>query len=140
MLSLLAMSGSGCSAIIQKLHQRSEFVAELPSFLTLALLASAAMCFVLHLFLPREAEKGGRMGLRSFAFPAVSGLCIGCLHLMNLVLAGKLPSVIHFPVYNVGSMILTGVLGALIFRERSGRMQIAGFAIGCIAILIVGLC
>jgi len=136
--ALLAMSGSGVTAIIQKIHQRSEFSGELPSFLTAAFLFAAAFCFLLRFLFPSE-RCGGKAELRAALFPAVSGLCIGFLNLLNLTLAGKLPSVVHFPVYNVGSMILTGVLGSVLFKERITPVQAVGFAVGCAAILIVGL-
>lgn len=76
---------------------------------------------------------------RDLGFILFSGACIGALNVLNLTLAGKLPAVIHFPIYNLGSMILTGAAGALIYGERINKIQLIGFAIGCAAILIIGL-
>ena len=139
LFALLAMLGSGFTAVVQKLHQYSDYAQELPSFLVAAFLMAAFACFLLHFLFRREGGEVGRITLRRAAFPVFSGISIGMLNLMNLMLAGRLPSVIHFPIYNVGSMILTGVLGAILFRERHKPMEIVGFAIGCVAILIIGL-
>ena len=67
------------------------------------------------------------------------GLCVGFLNILNLTLAGKLPAVIQFPIYNIGGMILTGVLGAILFGEKNTKKQLIGFGIGCVSILIIGL-
>jgi aspartate carbamoyltransferase regulatory subunit len=77
---------------------------------------------------------------RHLKLPAIiSGLCVGIVNILNLYLSGKIPAVIQFPVYNIGNMILTGVLGALIFREKHTIKQFIGFGIGCLGILLIGL-
>ena len=137
--ALMAMCGSGATAVVQKIHQRSEFAGELPSFLAVVFLTAATICFVTHLFMPRAACDERSVSVKTTLFPVVSGLCIGFLNILNLTLAGKLPSVIQFPIYNVGSMILTGVLGAILFKEKNSRTEIIGFGLGCAAILMIGL-
>lgn len=139
LFALLAMCGSGATAVVQKIHQRSEFAGELPAFLVVVFLTAATICFAAHFFLPRVEVSARSGGATSALFPVISGLCIGFLNLINLTLAGKLPSVIQFPIYNVGSMILTGVLGAILFKEKNSRIEIIGFGLGCVAILLVGL-
>ena len=61
------------------------------------------------------------------------------MNFVNLKLAGAIPAVIHFPVYNVASMMLTAVAGRVFFGERIGRRKLLGFGIGLIAITIIGL-
>ncbi len=156
LLSLLACFGSGATAILQKIQQSSEVRDELMSFLALAFLFASAFSLLLSL-LPghRDGEKGDSADSaakeetppadrekRIFAnlrFALFSGACVGLLNIFNLILAGKLPSVVHFPIYNIGSMILTGIGGRVIFGEKLSPMQAVGFGIGCIAILIIGL-
>jgi len=56
-----------------------------------------------------------------------------------LNLAGKLPAIILFPVYNIGSIILTGIFCTIIYKEKNTKTGIIGFVIGCISIMIIGI-
>ena len=148
LFSLLACFGSGFTAVMQKLQQSSAVREELMAFLVLAFSLAALLSLALS-FLPRRgepavadgasAEEHRTVWLRTLRFVLFSGVCVGLLNVFNLILAGKLPAVVQFPIYNVGSMILTGVGGRLIFGERLTHSQLVGFGIGCVAILIVGL-
>ncbi len=136
--SLIALFFSGLSAIIQKTHQKSQFAEELPSFLVCAFLISSVIAIILYFVLPKTQEKlpSAKVFIR---ISAISGIFAGALNFLNLILAGKIPAVIQFPIYNIGSVVLTGILGSLIFRENNSRQQKIGFAIGLVAILIIGL-
>ena len=159
-LALLACFGSGATAIVQKIQQNSDVREELMPFLVVAFTIASLISLALS-FIPgkpeektdderdSEREDAETRGFASpewkktvFAnlrFALFSGFCVGALNILNLILAGKLPSVVQFPIYNIGGMILTGIGGRLIFAEKLTRMQAVGFAVGCCAILIIGL-
>ena len=136
--ALLAMTGSGVTAIIQKVHQHSDFAKELRAFLMYTFVFCSAMSFLLSK-IPTGKKTQSVKGSKRFAISVVSGLFVGLLNIFNLMLAGKIPAVILFPVYNVGGMIITGVAGAIIFKEKNTPKQIWGFVIGCVAIAVIGL-
>ena len=71
--------------------------------------------------------------------PICLGVCVGALNLLNLNLSGKIPSVILFPIYNVGSLLLTTVISSVIYKDKISKRQSVGFVIGIVAILIVGI-
>lgn len=138
--SVLAMSGSGFTAVLQKIHQRSDFSNELSLLLTLSFLLSSALMFVLSLITKDKTKTEVRIINKKIILTAtVSGIFIGILNYLNTFLAGKLPSVILFPIYNIGSIILSGIICAFLFKETNTKKQILGFIIGCIAILFIGL-
>lgn len=136
--AVFAMSGSGVTAIIQKVHQHSAFAHELRVFLMYTFVFCAAMSFLLSRLPFGEKTSSVKAG-KKVAISVVSGLFVGLLNILNLTLAGKIPAVILFPVYNVGGMIMTGVAGAIIFKEKNTKKQILGFVIGCVAIAVIGL-
>ena len=136
--ALLAMTGSGVTAIIQKVHQHSDFAHELRVFLIYTFAFGAIFSFILA-HLPTGDKKTAGKSRGRLTISVVSGLFVGLLNVLNLMLAGKIPAVILFPVYNVGGMIITGIAGALIFKEKNTPKQIGGFVIGCVAIGIIGL-
>lgn len=144
--AVLAALGSGTIAIIQKIHQLSEHSGELVLFLFLAL----SFCAVLSLFAylvyrPRTAveaeiqqDKGEKQRLYRLS-PIPLGICVGLLNFLNLTLAGRIPSVIQFPVYNVGSLIITFAVSVTLFKERLGIQKILGCIFGVAAIVMIGM-
>ena len=72
-------------------------------------------------------------------FPVFLGVSVAFLNFLNLKLAGVLPAAIQFPIYNVGSLILTSAVSVVAFREKLGIRKIVGYVIGIGAILMVGL-
>lgn len=138
-----AMLGSGINAIIQKTHQCSAFAKELPFFLVYSMFFSAIFTAVVFLIFcekktdkPRLSEK---QLLKNILMSICLGICVGALNFFNLELSGKLPSVIHFPVYNVGSMLFTSVISVAIYKDKPTKKQSIGFLIGIAAILVIGL-
>ena len=141
--ALLCMLGSGIIAILQKTHQYSDFANELPFFLVYALFFSALFTSIASLLIrdkkTNEEDTSKKRDLKDIFIPICLGICVSVLNFMNLSLSGKLPSAIHFPIYNIGSMILTSIISAVIYKDRPSKKQFVGFCLGIIAILIVGL-
>ena len=142
-----ASLGSGTNAVLQKIHQFSDYRQELKFFLLFALLFSAGFSLAGYL-LPQRGEKTAEQPkqkpmLRKERLwtlsPIPLGIFVGFLNFLNLMLAGRLPSVVQFPVYNIGSLILTGVISAIAFRERLSPRKLAGCAAGMAAILLIGM-
>ena len=140
-----AMLGSGANAILQKTHQLSEFSDEISFYLVYALFFSALFTGLISPFIredktapPCKINNRERI-LKKILLPALLGASVGILNFLNLTLSGKLPSVIHFPIYNVGSMLLISLICAIVYKEKTTAVQKIGFALGIIAILIIGL-
>lgn len=140
--TVVATLGSGINAVIQKIHQASEFKGELLPFLFFAMLFSSAFSFV-AVFLTRGSTSGENRAFlrcrRTVLFLLLGGVCVGVLNILNLKLAGKLPAVVQFPVYSVGSMILSGLAGRFVYKERMGTRKLIGFAVGCVAITVIAV-
>jgi len=141
--AIAAMLGSGINAIFQKTHQYSEFANELPFFLIYSMFFSTIFTAITSLIIREKKTDNPRFSgkemLKNIWKPLCLGICVGALNFFNLELSGKLPSVIHFPVYNVGSMLLTSGISAIIYKDKPTKKQGLGFVIGIAAILVIGL-
>ncbi|MBQ2875878.1 MAG: DMT family transporter [Clostridia bacterium] len=137
-LSLLAAVGSGFTAIIQKAQQTSASKNEIIPFLILAFIFASLLSFLLT-FTERCGIRSARGVIKKWRFILFNGVIVGALNIINLILAGRLAAVVQFPIYNIGSMILTGLGGFIIFKEKLSKFQFIGFGIGCVAILMIGL-
>ncbi len=140
----LAMLGSGANAIFQKTHQYSSFADELQLFLVYSLFFSSVFTGIVALLIRKGVENESALSkkqliIKKLIVPLCLGICVGLLNFLNLSLSGKLPSIILFPVYNVGSMLLSSIISALIYKDKPTKRQGFGFAIGIVAILIVGI-
>jgi drug/metabolite transporter (DMT)-like permease len=128
--------------VIQKIHQASEYDFELMPFLFFSLLFCAVFSFIAA-FLTRGRTKPVKSASFSkgyLVFVLVfGGLCVGILNILNLRLAGNLPAVVQFPIYSIGTMILTGLAGKFIYKETIGTRKLIGFIIGCIAITVIAI-
>ncbi len=140
-LALIASFGSGLTAIIQKIQQSSDYKNELVPFLLLAFFFASALSLSVSFFGGEEGSGSASASklLSEWKFILFSGVSIGLLNVLNLILAGKLRAIVQFPIYNIGGMILTGIGGRIIFGEKLSKNQLIGFIIGCAAILIIGL-
>lgn len=136
--SLISMTCSGCTAILQKIHQHSQFAYEFMGLSILEFIVAAIVLNILMLVSPK-ASQYQCLSKKEVSVGALNGIFLGALNLLNLNLAGKLPAIILFPVYNIGSIILTGILCTIIYKEKNSKKGIIGFAVGCIAIMIIGI-
>lgn len=138
--AIVAMLGSGINAIFQKTHQYSSYADELPLFLVCSLFFSALFTGLASFLIRGEkTNKTHKKSLKSIAVPICLGVCVGLLNFLNLSLSGKIPSIIQFPIYNVGNMLLTSGISAAIYKDKITRRQGIGLAVGIAAILVVGL-
>ncbi len=137
-MSLLSLVGSGMVAVTQKHHQNTVYADELACFVTLGLLFASLFSLIVAC-VRKGPEKPPRLTKKDVGFVVISGVCIGALNLLNLFLAGKIDAAVQFPVYNIGCMILTALFGAFVLKETHTKSQYAGFALGCLSIVLIGL-
>ena len=142
--AIIAMLGSGANAIFQKTHQHSLFADELQLFLVYSLFFSSLFTGIVSLVIRRREESEPdllkkQQVIKKIIVPLCLGICVGLLNFLNLSLSGKLPSIILFPVYNVGSMLLSSFISSLIYKDKPTKRQGVGFVLGIVAILIVGI-
>ncbi len=138
--AILSMLGSGMNAVIQKIHQASDFKTELVPFLFFALLFASILSLLASLL---SGGNGKRLSLyekkSSVLLMLLGGAVVGGMNVANLSLAGQIPAVIQFPVYNICSMTLTALAGRVLFGERIGTRKLVGFLVGLGAITVIGL-
>lgn len=140
--AFLAMLGSGTSAVVQKLHQNSAFKGELSAFVLYSFLFASALALIASL-VAKKVFCGERYSLfdrkNIVWLILISGMIVGFMNVANTNLTGKLPAIIQFPVYNIGSMIITAIIGKIVFNDNLSKRKLSGFILGLIAVTIIGL-
>lgn len=136
--SLLSMTGSGCTAVLQKIHQHSRHSEEFLSLLSLEFILASVILFVITPFFNKKTNIR-KLTRENIFTSSINGVFIGVLNMLNLHLAGRLPAVIVFPIYNIGSLVLSGVILSILFKEKASKMENIGFLLGISGIMLIGI-
>ncbi len=138
LVAMLSALGSGMNAVIQKLHRAVAPEGEITSLLLVSFTLAALFSFGFSLLAKGEHFCDGGIAKR-LGFVAFSGGAIGGLNILNLIIAGKLPAVVQFPIYNIGSLIIVGLVAGFVYKDRVSIKQLIGFVIGTMSVLTIGL-
>lgn len=140
---LCALLFSGGIGIVQK-EYAAENACPVDNFLFIAVaftvLFSLLITAILYLLDRKNDAPRSKTNLkRAFYGSLVLGAVMGSANKLNTHLAGVFPSVITFPVVNGGRILLTAVLGAILFREKTNLRQKAGILCGFIGIVLIAI-
>lgn len=139
MFALLTLLFSGMVGIFEKVHQTGPCKDDIHSFLSCAFIIIALLNAV-TLLIVRKKETI-RPSLKSGLIIAIlTGLVVVFYNRINLILAGALDTMIYYPISSGGSVLLTIVVSATLFREPLKRNHIYCFISGTAAILLLGIC
>ena len=134
----LFFAGGGVG-IIYRVFGKSEVSNNATSMLFFAAITSSLILFILA-HVTNGIGKCPRPQLEKTAvkYALLCGIT-GCIYIrMNLSLSAVIPSVIFFPVSNGATVILSSIVGWLLFKEKLTRSQIIGIILGMIAIVCIG--
>ncbi|MBQ8231759.1 MAG: DMT family transporter [Lachnospiraceae bacterium] len=136
-LALLAMFFSGVLGVLQKIFSMSEQSHLMNDYLATAF----SMMFLLTLVVYVFSNKGFRKSSPKFYTLAVlMGIATGLINMLNIFLAGKLPSIIVFPATNGGIIVATALASAIVFREKLSSRQKLSIILGVVSIIVIGVC
>ena len=136
-LAAIAFLLSGMAGVMEKIHQSTDGKEERMSFVFVA----CASMFVFSLvagIITRKDEKVNSL-VTTLPIAALTGLVIGLYSTVNLILSGKLDSMIYYPVANGGAMILTVFVSVIAFKERFDKARIVGTVMGLLGILLLSI-
>ena len=137
LLALVAFILSGMAGVMEKIHQSTDGAGERMSFVFVACIFMFAFSVIGGFITYKKREKNPVSVVPLLAIP--SGLVIGFYSMVNLTLAGKLASIIYYPIANGGAMILTVLVSVIVFREKFDRLRIIGTVVGILGILFLSL-
>ena len=101
------------------------------------LLFYAAILILRGDFKISEAPKPQR---RTFVITACICGFLGCLYnRLNIFLSGNLSSIVFFPCFNGGVVVLSAVLSAILLREHPGLRRRIGLILGIAGICVIGM-
>ena len=136
-LAVFAFFLSGMAGVMEKIHQSTAAREERMPFVFVACAFMFAFSFAAKWVTQRKEEKKPISSVILLA--AMSGVVIGSYSTVNLILSGKLDSMIYYPIANGGAMLLTVLVSATLFREKFNKTRMFGTAMGLLGILFLSL-
>lgn len=127
----------GLVGVLYKLFGNSPFSFDVEIMLLTAAIVSSLLFSIVGIVQAKSFSKI-KPDKTILIFMLLSGIA-SCLYIrMNLSLSNIIPSIVFFPVSNGGMVILSTVIGRIVFKEKLNTLQLCGIAIGCIAVVITG--
>lgn len=131
---IIALISSGGLGVVQKIQQKSAYASQTKMFILLAF----TFCFITSLMFFLFLKKGeNKIQSRNLISCSVIGVFFATCNILNTYLAGRLNSAIFFPLINIGSILLSLLLGFIIYRERLTKKDVCVLLLSALAIILV---
>lgn len=129
--------GNGMCSTVQKMQQIASGGKYKSEFMISALIIGSIM--LLPIVLYSEKGKISISVKKGWFWAAVRGIANGVVNLLVMILGGKLPISLLFPVISAGSIILSSAISVIFYKEKLTKIQLAGVAIGVVSIVFLNL-
>lgn len=131
--ALLTLLTNGICSVIQKYHQLLYSEAYRTEFLI-----SALLCVLFFTFIMYSADKS-RQPFTFCADGTVAGIMNGGANYIVLCLAATEKATVLFPVLSVANIIAVWVIGTFVFSEKIRKIQLVGFFIGILSVVLLNI-
>ncbi len=133
----LSFIGNGMCSVVQKMQQVASGGAYKNEFMIIALIMVAIS--MLALSLKNEGARIKTYAKRGWYAAVLSGVFNGIVNLFVMILSGKMPVAIMFPLISAGGIILTYVISRFIYKEELSKTQLAGFMLGVASVIFLNI-
>lgn len=136
---IISFIGNGMCSTIQKMEQIAlGDQAQANLFMIIALAINTIFMFVMALCTEKPKEVG-EVCKKTWWIAAICGVFNGLTNYLVLVLNGKLPPSVLFPVISAGGIVFIFLYAMIVYREKFKPMQIVGFILGVGSIVLLNL-
>ena len=133
----LAFVGNGMCSTVQKMQQIAFNGAYKNEFMIIALAIVTIFMLTFSLFTERKEIK---IYVKSGWWLAIlSGVINGAINLFVMILSGRIPVSLMFPLISAGGIIITYLISKFFYKEKLSKTQFAGFIIGIISVVFLNI-
>ena len=132
-----AFVGNGMCTIVMNMQQMKFDGAYKNEFMIMALMIVTAVMAVLCLCKERKNLK--QYAKTGWLPASASGILNGMVNLFVMLLTGKMPISVMFPLISAGGLIVTYLVSKFVYKEKLTRLQFAGFVMGLAAVVFLNL-
>lgn len=133
---ILTFLGNGMCSTVQKMQQLAFDGGYKNEFMVVALAISTTIIFVASMYDRKSVRKEF---VSCIPLGGVTGLSNGITNHLVMVLTGLIPTAILFPIISAGGIVLGFVLAVTVYKERLSKIQLVGYALGIISVVLLNL-
>jgi len=134
---VLAFVGNGMCSVVQKMQQvrfdglyKNEFM----------IAALAIVTVVLTLFITSKERTQFKFFVKSGWHLAIGcGIMNGLVNLFVMILSGRMPVSVMFPLVSAGGIIVTYFVSRLAYKETLSKLQFVGFVLGIASVVFLNI-
>lgn len=133
----LAFVGNGMCSTVQKMQQ-SAFDGNFKNeFMIIALFMVFAGFIVLSLFTEsKDIKSCAKVG---WYLALGCGVMNGIVNLFVMILSGKMPVSLMFPLISAGGIVITYLVSRFVYKEKLTKTQLVGFALGLGSVVFLNI-
>lgn len=137
-LVILAFLANGCSLSVQKLFGKACPGENIFSFVSASYMISAVLCAVICGVMALRVQKESRMSYKKVIPAALgAGVSLGLFLAINTYAGRVSDGSFHYPAHSGSAMLLSALVGFLVFREKPTKRQIIAYILGIVAIVLM---
>ena len=133
----LSFIGNGLGACVQKTQQMrfgGKYVSE---FMIVSIAISLLILLTVAIFTERKTMLSNLK--RGIPWFSIWGIANGGVNLGTILLAGRLPASVMFPVISAGGIVFAALVSLFVYKEKLSKIQWSGMLLGICAIVLLNL-
>ena len=134
--TLLFFSNGACG-VVKQMQQRVFEGRHDNSFILLSLIIAVVLLAIIAVIKEKHrvlfAIKNGSL------LSGMCGACNGAMNYFSMLCLLVVPGAIYYPLTAAGSLVLTCILSAVIYKEKFKRNQIIGFILAALSIVLINI-
>lgn len=133
----LAFFGNGMCTVVQKMQQVASDGAYKNEFMIIAL--SIVTIVMLLLALTTERKQLSFCVKSGLYWAMLCGVMNGMVNLFVMILSGRMPVSLMFPMISAGGIIVTYIVSRFAYKEKMSTIQFVGFLIGIASVVFLNI-
>lgn len=133
----LAFVGNGMCSTVQKMQQSAFDGNYKNEFMIIALFMVFAGFIILSLF--TESKDIKSCAKAGWYLALGCGIMNGIVNLFVMILSGKMPVSLMFPLISAGGIVITYLVSRFVYKEKLTKMQLIGFVLGLGSVVFLNI-
>lgn len=133
----LSFLGNGMCTVVQKMQQIASNGAYKNEFMIVALAIVIVVMLIMSVLKERtEIKFFAKVG---WHWAVICGVLNGMVNLFVMILSGKMPVSLMFPLISAGGLIVTFLVSRFCYKEKLTKLQLAGFLCGVASVVCLNV-
>ena len=133
----LSFFGNGMCTVVQKMQQIASNGAYKNEFMIVALAIVTVVMLIMSILKERtEIKFFAKVG---WHWAIICGALNGMVNLFVMILSGKMPVSLMFPLISAGGLIVTYIVSRFFYKEKLTKIQFIGFIFGLMAVVFLNV-